>query len=122
MISKEVPFRVLICQEDGEFVARALEMDLLGFGKTEEGALNDLSAAISSQISFAIAKSNPLLLPFAAETQYFKRWEKARTDAMNRFIMGDKAKGGAFQVATVIEVPLPVRSERVRFERQLVPA
>ena len=42
--------RVLIYRENGEFVAHALEMDLLGCGETEAEALRELEDLIEAQI------------------------------------------------------------------------
>lgn len=69
--------RVLLYREDGEFVAHALEMDLLGYGKTEAEALRDLKGLIESQVTFARQMNDDTLLDFPAPKELFARWEKA---------------------------------------------
>lgn len=83
--------RVLIYREDGEWVARALEMDLLGFGKTEREAVAELQRAIEAQISFAHQTSDASLINFPAEPEFFKRCEVAQKKAMRCEILGDKS-------------------------------
>jgi predicted RNase H-like HicB family nuclease len=83
--------RVLIYREDGEWVARALEMDLLGFGKTEREAAGELQQAVEAQISFAHQTNDASLINFPAEPEFFKRWEEAQKKAMRSEILGDKS-------------------------------
>ena len=83
--------RVLIYREDGEFVARALEMDLLGFGKSEREAVEELKQTVEAQISFAHQMNDPKLISFPAEAEYFKRWEDAQRKALRSEILGDKS-------------------------------
>ena len=83
--------RVLIYREDGEWAARALEMDLLGFGKTEREAVGELQRAIEAQISFAHQTNDASLINFPAEPEFFKRWEEAQKKALRSEILGDKS-------------------------------
>ena len=83
--------RVLIYREDGECVARALEMDLLGYGKTEREAVEELKHAIEAQISFAHQTNDASLINFPAEPEFFKRWEDAQKKALRSEILGDKS-------------------------------
>lgn len=85
-----IQIRVLVCREEGEFAARALEMDLLGYGKTEEEAIEQLKQAIEAQISFAHQMSDAELLGFPAEKEYFQRWEEAQQKAFRGMALGDK--------------------------------
>lgn len=82
--------RALIYQEDGEFVGRALEMDLLGFGKTEREAVEALKQAVEAQISFAHQMNDASLINFPAEAEFFKRWEAAQKKGLRNEILGDK--------------------------------
>lgn len=86
-----IQLRVLVCKEDGEFVARALEMDLLGYGKTETEALDELKQAMQAQISFAHQKNDYSLLSFPAEAEYFTRWEEAQRKTIHSLVLGDKS-------------------------------
>jgi len=45
--------RAVLYQEDGLWVAHALEMDLLGTGGTETAALRELRSNAEAQLSFA---------------------------------------------------------------------
>ncbi len=87
----DIQVRVLICKEDGEFVARALEMDLLGYGKTAGEALQDLRKAIEAQISFAHQMKDDSLIKFSAEQEYFERWEDAQRKSLLSAIRGDRS-------------------------------
>jgi hypothetical protein len=82
--------RVLICQEDREVCAHALEMDLLGYGRTEEAAIEDLCNLIDCQLTFARAKNDDSLLLFPAEKPFFKRWEAAHAAALRNEVLQDK--------------------------------
>jgi hypothetical protein len=83
--------RVLIFQEDGQFCAHALEMDLLGYGKTEKEAVAELAELIRSQISFARFKNDDGLLRFPASKEDYTRWEAAHIAALKREIFPDKS-------------------------------
>lgn len=83
--------RVLICREDGEFVARALELDVLGYGRSEIEALQDLKHAVEAQISFASQMNDRSLIMFQAEEEYIRRWEEANRKVLGDEIFGDKS-------------------------------
>lgn len=82
--------RVLIYEEGGEFVAHALEMDLLGFGKSEKKALAELRQLIESQLTFARQQDDDSLLLFPAEKRFFARWEAAHKAALKNQVFSDK--------------------------------
>jgi len=86
-----IQIRVLICKEDGEYVARALELDLLGYGKTEAEAVEELKAAVEAQISFARHMNDESLINFPAEKTYFTRWEEAQMKAMKMEVFEEKS-------------------------------
>lgn len=87
----DIQIRVLIYKEDGEFVARALELDLVGYGKTESEAVDELKKAVEAQISFAHQMNDTGLLLFESEKEYFIRWEDAHRKALSSQILGDKS-------------------------------
>ena len=68
----ETPISVLGYQEDGEWVALALEMDLRGYGDTFETAMDDLKDHVLMQISFALQKGDPEMIFHPAEATYFR--------------------------------------------------
>ncbi len=70
-------------------MAHALEMDLMGYGKTEKAAVNELCSLIESQITFARHKGDDGLLSFPAEKEFFDRWEAAHTAALKREVLQD---------------------------------
>jgi hypothetical protein len=74
--------RVLIDHDGDAFVAHALEMDLVAYGRTEKTALKELESLIFNQISFAIEKGEEHLMIVPAPREYFVRWEQAHTAAL----------------------------------------
>jgi hypothetical protein len=81
--------RALVSRENGEFVARALEMDLIGYGATPDEAVKELIEAVEAQITFSLHKKNPSMLIFRAEEEYFKRWEEANVKKVENSLLGD---------------------------------
>lgn len=84
--------RVLVSPEDGEYIAHALEMDLVAYGKTEKEALRELNHLVFNQISFAIEKGEEHLMIFNAPKEFFQRWESAHTDALKGIAREKSAK------------------------------
>jgi hypothetical protein len=93
--------RVLICQEDGEFCAHALELDLLGYGKTESDAVSELFKAIQSQISFARIKNDDSILRFPAPKEFYERWEAAHAAALKNLVFPEKSTAFAIKATCV---------------------
>lgn len=83
--------RVLLTKEDGDVVAHALEMDLVGYGATEKEALATLTEMIEAQISFAAQQGDDSLIHFPAPADYVKRWEAAQAAALKRDLFADKS-------------------------------
>ena len=94
--------RVLVCPDEGEFSAHALEMDLVAYGRTEDLTIKAMEELVECQISFAANKSddNLLLFPapkecnlllFPAPKECFERWETAHTAALKKQVLGDKS-------------------------------
>jgi len=69
---------VLGFQEDGEWAALALEMDLRGHGATFHEALDDLGDLVRMQISFALFKGLPQMILKPAAAIYFELFAQAR--------------------------------------------
>ena len=65
-------------------------MDLLGYGKTEVGAVEELKSAVEAQISFARKMNDESLINFPSEKSYFDRWEEAQMKAMKMEVLEDK--------------------------------
>ena len=83
--------RVLVYRDysDGDYIAHALEMDLIGFGDSPNKALTDLKNAMAAQISFAIQKKSVGAVHHMAPKSECDRWEKANRDAMADLASGD---------------------------------
>ncbi|MCX6993055.1 MAG: hypothetical protein NT011_07925 [Kiritimatiellaeota bacterium] len=96
--------RVLIYRdESGDYIARALELDLIGSGDAPNKALKDLENAIQAQVSFALQKGASDMIYFKAEPEYDRRWLEAAKSGMRDLATGDAAIHVKC-VATVIRV------------------
>ena len=73
----DLTVRVLIYKEDDQYVAHALEFDILGYGGTELAAKKELVGLLDNQLSFAACKGAPESVYFPAPKEFFERWEKA---------------------------------------------
>jgi hypothetical protein len=73
----DLSIRVLIYKEDDQFVAHALELDILGYGDSEDEAKKELKDLVASQLSFASCVGKPDIVTFPAPKEFFARWEKA---------------------------------------------
>lgn len=76
----DVILNVLGYQEEGEWVALALEMDLRGYGKTFEDALRELQDLVEAQIAFALFKGRPEMAWKPAEPVYWQLFAQVRED------------------------------------------
>ena len=87
----DLAIRVLISKEARNFLAHALELDLVAEGGTEEEALKELSETICAQLSFAAHMENPDLINHPAPAEYFKHWEEASRLALYGIVRREKA-------------------------------
>ena len=99
-----ISLNVLGYQEEGEWVALALEMDLRGYGETFEEALTELEDLVLMQIGFARFKGQPELIWKAAEPIWFERFAEARRDYLNALISDVEDADPEYSVAGL---PLP---------------
>jgi hypothetical protein len=97
----DLPIRVLLYKEDGEYVAHALEMDLLGYGTTEKSAMQALTDAILSQITFACQQQKKEMLSFPAEKKIFERWEKAHQAQLHGLLCEDQSAAMKTRAAVI---------------------
>ncbi len=74
----EIFLNILGYQEDGEWTALALEMDLRGYGETFEEALEDLVDLVEMQVSFASFKGQPEMIWNPADPVWFERFSEVR--------------------------------------------
>lgn len=69
--------RVLIYKEGGQFVAHALEFDIVAYADTEEEVKKALEGLLENQVSFASCMENAEMVHFPAPKEFFERWETA---------------------------------------------
>lgn len=91
-------FNILGYQENGEWVALALEMDLRGFGKTFEDALDQLMESVEAQISFARYKNEPGLIWHPAEKKYFDLFDRVRKKRLTDRLMGQESEDNEYEL------------------------
>jgi len=100
----DLSIRVLHYIEDGECVAHALELDLVGTGETFKEAEKDLVDAIVCQVTFAAQQNDPDLLAFPAPPEYFEKWEAAQNEALKAVTTG--TTGDRWKVnASAVQIP-----------------
>ena len=94
--------RVLIYKERRQFVAHALDYDLLGYGRTEEEARQELGHLVANQVSFAAAKKEkPEMIHFPAPKEFFKRWERINQAQRSGKKTRNKSTGLATKAAVI---------------------
>ncbi len=89
---------ILGYQEEGEWVALALEMDLRGFGKTFEDAFDQLMSSVEAQLSFALYKHEPGLIWHPAEKKYFELFDRVRKRRFSKRFMGEEGEDDEYEV------------------------
>ena len=77
--------------EEGQFVAHALELDLVAYGETEKEAMKELHDSMMSQLSFAAQMEKPEMINHPAPKGYFKRWDDANRLALSGLVSRDRA-------------------------------
>lgn len=73
----DLSIRVLLYKEGAQFVAHALELDILGYGDSEAEARKELEGLVANQLGFAACLGKPEIVEFPAPKAFFDRWEKA---------------------------------------------
>lgn len=80
-LSKTLDLRVLIYENDEEddecTVALALDMDLRGYGDSEETALAEVEDLIDAQLQFALKRNDLRMAFFPADQKYYDMFEEA---------------------------------------------
>ena len=100
----DVTVSVLGFQEDGEWCALALEMDLRGYGRTFGEALEDLRDAMTMQIGFAQFKGEIDMIFHPAEPMYFSLFAQVRNDHIMALARNSPTAEGEY---TVAGIPIP---------------
>lgn len=85
MLPNTPQLRVLVYQEDGEWVAHLLEMDLVGTGETPDAAETELFQAFEAQLTYCSQNNlNPL---FPAPKEFFDLWDAVQQEELVSFVM-----------------------------------
>ena len=101
----ELNLNVLGIQEDdASWCAIALEMSLMGYGKTCEKALEDLYDAMVTQVTFAVQHDTLDTLFIPAEPQYFTLYADAKREALKGKLAH---REGALPHLRAGNIPLP---------------
>ena len=100
---------VMVCVlgyvEEGDYVAHALEMDIIGVGDSWEEALEELKGNLEAQVSVAQDLGDDSVLFRPAPAHLFKRFKQAQ-EAQLRSLVRQPAKRPAHRHrATAIAVP-----------------
>ncbi len=83
---------VLGYEEDGDWVAHALEMDIVAQGDTFEEAFEALDELIGMQLSFAAFKGDPSLVMQPAPVEYWNILSELKTSRLSALISGRKVE------------------------------
>lgn len=100
-----VALNVLGYQEEGEWVALALEMDLRGYGQTFVEALEELRDLVSTQIRFAQFKGQPDLVWRTAEPVWFERFADVRRERLHALVQERTPSDPSYDVASLVIPP-----------------
>ncbi|HEV2851194.1 MAG TPA: hypothetical protein VHC97_00165 [Thermoanaerobaculia bacterium] len=98
-----VLLNVLGYQEESEWVALALEMDIRGYGDTFAAALKEVYDLVLTQLSFAQFKGQPELIWNPAEPIWFERFNEAKQEHLTAWLQ-DRKPDPAYNLASL---PLP---------------
>jgi hypothetical protein len=114
-----VVLNVLGYQEDGDWVALALEMDLRGYGGTFGEALQELRDLVATQIQFAQFKGQSELVWKPAEAVWFERFADSRRERLNALVQHREPSDPSYDVAGLVIPPSHSGSgpEAARFVR-----
>jgi hypothetical protein len=81
-----VTLNILGYREENEWIALALEMDLRGYGKTFDEALEELKDIVEMQIGFAIFKRQPEMILRPADPIWFDRFAEMRKSCLTEML------------------------------------
>jgi hypothetical protein len=98
----EVGLNVLGYEEDGQWVALALEMDIKGYGPTFRKAVDDLYDLVVMQVSFALHKGQPEMILKSAEPIWFERFAALKIQLLSA--IGREPRDTEFRIA---DLPFP---------------
>ena len=111
----DIVLNVLGYQEEGEWVALALEMDLRGYGATIDEALTELTDLVAMQMSFARFKGQPELISKPAESVYWRLFETAVQDYLRDLALGSVPSNPEYEARSLPLPPAHVIAELSNF-------
>ena len=76
--------RVVGLMEDKRWYARALELNLLGYGESFAAALDDLKGAIDAQVCHAARHDNLNMINWSANQRYFDLYDEGAEETPRR--------------------------------------
>ena len=79
----DLSFRVVVYRDDADWVAHALEADLVGYGRSPEEAAKELFEALECQITFAFQMGDPSLIEKEAPEDIVRLWETTRKETVH---------------------------------------
>lgn len=95
---------VIVFREDSAWTALALEMNIRGYGETQQDALTDLLNMIAAQVSFALQQGHPESVWSPAEAKYWQMFEETRKNQFVAEVSGSEAPTDQF--ADLVPLPL----------------
>jgi hypothetical protein len=98
----DLSIRVLIYKEDRQFVAHALELDILAYGGTESAAKKELEGLLANQLSFAACIGKPEIVNFPAPQEFFDRWEQANQAKLKGERLSERSLGFQSKAAVFV--------------------
>jgi hypothetical protein len=88
---------VLICKEENEYIAHAIEFDIVAYGDTPEKAERELFDLVRMQITFAIQKNSIDNLFKPAPPEVLQKYIKAKQECL---------KVALFKVEEIKDLPI----------------
>ena len=111
----DLAIRVLISCDGDQYVAHALELDLVAYGDSEKDATKELHEMMLAQMSFAAHMEMPEMVNHAAPKEYFNRWDAASRSALNGIVCPDK--GARIKVKAIFVGITPEELKSIRAKR-----
>lgn len=100
--------RGLTYQEDGEFVALVLEMDIRGYGATIEEAVKEAEELVVTQLLSALEVNGGIeSAMFPAEEKYFRMYDQVKLSELKALFEEQGQLGGSDLGVAGIRVPEP---------------
>lgn len=112
-IRSNLKINVLGYEEDGRWIAHALEMDLVGTGDSPEAALEVLRGLAVEQIRFAIDAEDPSMIFFDAPPELWQKFQEARRSLMASVLPNPPGAKRPHSKYRAFDIPFPPEQIRV---------